>query len=150
MRGFGTEACALIITRKMFSRVYRSRAKTLINLRIPKIFKIFQNRRYYIKFLTQSPLLMKTHCNTQRWKLWVYKWPQNTSQLIIFKYLNIKHLKSLWWNREKINRTTYLCWKALFVPRWSKSWQRQAAMRAKTSFSLNCFWIRDVFQKSSK
>jgi hypothetical protein len=44
-------------------------------------------------------------------------------------------------------KETYLCWKALLVPLWSKSWHRQPTISAMASLSVTCFRELHFYKK---
>lgn len=48
--------------------------------------------------------------------------------------------------RDK-NTVAYFAWKALLVPRWSKSWHTQPTMSAKISTSVRVSWKPAVWEK---
>lgn len=43
--------------------------------------------------------------------------------------------------------SSYFAWKLLFVPRWSRSWQKQAMRRTKISISLNSSTMAPLYKK---
>ena len=62
----------------------------------------------------------RTHAHTQTHTI-IQTW-----QCMTYMYCN--NIMMLSWK-------SHLCWKALFVPRWSRSWHRQATIRARLSRS---------------
>lgn len=45
---------------------------------------------------------------------------------------------------------THFAWKALFVPRWSRSWQKHPTIRARVSVSVSTSWNPAVWTTTEK